>query len=469
MPTNALALKDSSDAYKQVTNFLDLYARDSQSLINGKPSYDIDAAAQQITRSHISWTSDSSGVANISYYFLTAPTQLFNSEDLGRFTALNTQQKAQTLLSLQSWEDVANVHFTQASSARTADITYGVYSKNDGTGAFAATSTYSNGDIAKSEIWIRDYSANVSPDTGNYGRQTITHETGHALGLSHPGDYNAGQGVPTYNDASYAQDTRGYSLMSYWEETYTSQDFKGAFASAPLVDDIAAVQLLYGANTSTRAGDTVYGFNSNTERDFYTATSANSKLVFAVWDGGGNDTLDFSGFSQAQKIDLHQGGFSDVGGLIGNVSIAKGANIENAIGGSGNDLIIGNDLANLLRGGAGNDIIYGGLGADQLSGGSGRDTFVYGSINDSKASAADRILDFTSGQDKIDLTGIDAFVNGGLQLSYVDAFSGTAGQAILAYDAASNAGKLSIDFSGNSQADFAINLIGQATQADIIA
>ncbi|MGO4611561.1 M10 family metallopeptidase C-terminal domain-containing protein, partial [Variovorax sp. 2RAF20] len=79
------------------------------------------------------------------------------------------------------------------------------------------------------------------------------------------------------------------------------------------MDDIVAVQKLYGANLETRADDTVYGFNSNAGRDFYSAMSADSKVVFSVWDGGGNDTLDFSGFSQNQKINLNQGSFSDVG------------------------------------------------------------------------------------------------------------------------------------------------------------
>lgn len=154
--------------------------------------------------------------------------------------------------------------------------------------------------------------------------------------------------------------------------------------------------------------------------------------------------------------------------MKGNVSIAAGVTVENAIGGSGSDLLIGNDVANVLKGGAGNDILYGGLGADQLWGGAGADTFVYGDIAESSAAAPDTLRDFVSGQDKIDLSGLDAFVNGGLVLQYVDAFAGKAGQAILSYDAASKAGSLAIDFSGDAHADFAINLIGQATQADIV-
>lgn len=105
---------------------------------------------------------------------------------------------------------------------------------------------------------------------------------------------------------------------------------------------------------STRTGDTVYGFNSNTGRDFLTATADNGKPVnFTVWDADGNDTLDFSGYSQQQMINLNDGAFSSVGGGTQNVAIARGAIIENAIGGSGRDVIIGNDQDNLLAGNAG--------------------------------------------------------------------------------------------------------------------
>ncbi|MDK2353217.1 serralysin family metalloprotease, partial [Pseudomonas paraeruginosa] len=374
MTYNDLVLNGRSDIYKQVDVFLNAYARGGDELINGKPSFDSAAAAEEITRTNRAWVEDASGSVNVSYYFLEAPTDYFNSRKLGTFTEFSNQQKAQTVLSLQSWSDVANVSFIEADSAQDADITYGFYSKADGGGAFASTRATKSGQIKSSEVWMRDYPANANPDNGNYGRQTLTHESGHALGLSHPGNYNATNGSPSYANASYAEDTRAYSVMSYWGEKNTGQDFKGVYSSAPLMDDIAAIQKLYGANMTTRTDDTVYGFNSNTERDFYTAASPNSKLVFSVWDADGNDTLDFSGFSQNQKINLNEKALSDVGGLKGNVSIAAGVTMENAIGGSGRDLLIGNDVANVIKGGAGNDVLYGGLGADQLWGGSGADT-----------------------------------------------------------------------------------------------
>ena len=82
----------------------------------------------------------------------------------------------------------------------------------------------------------------------------------------------------------------------------------------------------------------------------------------------------------------------DDGGFV----IASGVVIENAIGGNGDDEIIGNDVANELNGGA---------GKDNLWGHGEKDTFVFSSAPDADA---DTIKDFEIGVDKIDLSGIDA-------------------------------------------------------------
>jgi serralysin len=122
---------------------------------------------------------------------------------------------------------------------------------------------------------------------------------------------------------------------------------------------------------TTRTGDTVYGFNSNTGEPWFTLTSGLDKTVFAVWDAGGNDTFDFSGYGENATIDLRAGFFSSVGGLVGNVSIAQGVSIENAIGGFGSDSITGNALNNSIQGGGGGDIIMAGSGADTIADTSG--------------------------------------------------------------------------------------------------
>ncbi|MEN5094383.1 serralysin family metalloprotease [Pseudomonas protegens] len=460
-----------STAYQQVQAFSHLYDRGGSELVNGKPSFTADQAADSILRKGLSWhDQNGDGKIDLSYSFLTDKPANYNPA-LGSFSEFSALQKAQAQLSLQSWSDVANITFTESAKGGDGHLSFGNYNVSTGGAAFAYLPSGSSYD-GQSWYLINDqYRVNETPGNGNYGRQTLTHEIGHSLGLSHPGVYNAGSGSPTYNDVTYAQDTRGYSLMSYWSESHTGQDFSkdggGAYASAPLLDDIVAVQKLYGANHETRADNTVYGFNSNTGRDFYSAQSASDKLVFAVWDGGGNDTLDFSGFTQDQKINLNEGGFSDVGGLVGNVSIAHGVTVENAIGGSGNDLLIGNAAANILEGGAGNDILYGGGGGDTLWGGAGADTFVFGAASDSTFDAPDWIMDFASGEDKIDLSGL--FASTGATLNFVSGFTGHAGDAILTYFAETNQTSLMIDLTGHGAVDFAVGTVGQAAVTDIIA
>ncbi|KPA91882.1 epralysin [Pseudomonas asplenii] len=444
-------------------------------ITSGKPSYSVDQAAQQLTRSGQSWKDkDGNGTVELTFAFPDTPpsnfVELKVDHGLGGFGQFSALQQAQAVLALQSWADVANLSFTEAPSGGEGHLSFGNYEVGPAGSAAFAYAPGSDPDYdGQSWYLVSDsYDLNSAPGLNNYGRMSLVHEIGHTLGLSHPSDYGANVDQPSYRDAGYVQDTLGYSIMSYFSESNTGQNFvkNGAehYSSAPLRDDIAAIQKLYGANYSTRADDTVYGFNSNTGRDYLSAQSSADALVFSVWDGGGNDTLDFSGFTQDQEINLRAGSFSDVGGLRGNVSIAHGVTLENAIGGSGHDVLIGNDVANELRGGAGSDILQGGGGADRLWGGEGNDIFVFGAITDSTPQASDRIMDFVSGQDQIDLGRLTQ--GGGL--SFVDAFTGRAGEAVLSRDADTDQGTLAIDFSGQGLADFQVVTVGRMAVTDIL-
>ena len=260
----------ASSAFTAVDTFSHLYDRGTGT-VNGKPSFTADQAADEILRKGMSWQDkNADGKIDLTYTFLTDKPSNYNPK-LGNFSEFSAQQKAQAVLAMQSWSDVANVTFTEGKGGD-GHMTFGNYDVSTGGAAFAYLPQGSSYD-GQSWYLINDqYQVNKTPDTNNYGRQTLTHEIGHTLGLSHPGAYNAGNGNPTYGDAKYAEDTRGYSLMSYWSEANTDQNFSkdgsGAYASAPLMDDIVAVQKLYGANFETRADNTVYGLNSNADRGF---------------------------------------------------------------------------------------------------------------------------------------------------------------------------------------------------------
>lgn len=353
--------------------FLNADSRGAASGPNGKPSLTTSDAAAQLTRTGASWLGGQplgSGVT-VSFAFRSnAPTTM--PTDTNNFSQFSAAQIAATLLALQAWSDVANIRFTRVDDgtgySNNATMLFSNYaSGQDGAAAFAYMAGSSAVGSASGDVWVNNsLSYNVSPIQLGYGQHVLLHEIGHAIGLSHPAAYNASDGETiTYSqNATYYEDSRQYSVMSYFSESNTGASFFRAYSSAPLLDDIAAIQRLYGANMTTRTGDTVYGFNSNVGQPWFTTNSSSLGVIFSVWDAGGNDTLDFSGYSQNQAIDLRQGHFSNVGGMIGNVSIAMGAVIENAIGGSGADVLIGNSANNQMTGGAGNDDLDGGAGVD---------------------------------------------------------------------------------------------------------
>jgi Ca2+-binding RTX toxin-like protein len=322
-------------------------------------------------------------------------------------------------LAFELWDDLIALTLNESPGNANANITFNYSSNTSGGGTYAEWTGYSSGTnfgMSRAYIWLNtgwsSHNTDASMAFGGWGFTTYLHEIGHTLGLSHAGTYDAGNGgTITYaNNAEYAQDSLRYTVMSYFDATdaepfvdHASASGVWKYAQTPLLHDIAAIQAVYGADTTTRTGDTVYGFNSTAGRVVYDFAQ-NPDPILVIWDSGGTDTLDCSGYSTNQLINLTAGTYSNIGYLTYNVAIAFNCTIENATGGTGADTINGNGANNVILGGGGadtiggadgNDILNGGAGNDVIWGGAGDDTFVF-------STGADTIKDFTAGTGGID-------------------------------------------------------------------
>src|SRR5262249_6786131 len=103
---------------------------------------------------------------------------------------------------------------------------------------------------------------------------------------------------------------------------------------------------------------------------FLMTDTAQPKLVLN--GGDGTDTIDYSTFTSNVTVNLALGSATRVGTL---------SNVENAKGGSGDDILVGDANTNVLMGNDGRDVLIGGEGADYLFGGTGQDLLIAGSTD----------------------------------------------------------------------------------------
>jgi Ca2+-binding RTX toxin-like protein len=282
----------------------------------------------------------------------------------------------------------------------------------------AAGDTYTNienltgSDFA--DTLIGDTSAVGNTLNGGLANDLLIDGTGSSADI-----YIGGAGVDTL---SYELSATGVSLTlsgggsagDAVGDSYTGiEQVVGTAYDDNLEGDTADNILSGGAGNDVLSGsggnDTLYGGLGN---DILKASAGTGTHLYYGGDafaGAGNDTVSYEGFSSKINVNLTQldGNTNGVAG-----SIERFYEISNLIGGSNNDSLSGNALANTLSGGAGDDVLKGldgldtllagagddvldgGAGADILNGGTGVDTVTYAQSN------AAIVVDFVEGANR---------------------------------------------------------------------
>lgn len=289
---------------------------------------------------------------------------------------LTSEGKKLARWALEAWETVADLEFVETSSGG-ADITF----DDNKSGAFAGSTYTLDGTILSSTVnisssWIGRYGSGVT----SYTMSTYIHEIGHALGLGHQGSYDGEASYPY--DATFSNDSYQLSVMSYFQQDdNTTVDASYAEPMSAMMVDVVAIQEHYGApddSSSPTAGDTTWGENGTlgTYMDRYLADGAlpSDPITITIYDVSGTDKIDFRSQADAINFNLNAESFSDVGGLVGNIGIARNTTIEDLITGSGDDTVTGNWAANTITTQGGDDSVLGENGWDRIWLGDGADT-----------------------------------------------------------------------------------------------
>ncbi|MBA5723815.1 M10 family metallopeptidase C-terminal domain-containing protein [Candidatus Liberibacter sp.] len=306
-----------------------------------KPFFSTDDIAKHLIRNK-----------NWSYHLVTKNPWVLKDHQLTySFIGFGSDEKNVVRSALEKWSQVTGITFYETSDH--CDIKFEnnlsaryYCSPSDGS-QYHMCINLPKPNLPQQKIW-----------EGTYHYYAALHEIGHALGLSHPGNYN---GFATYGkDNDFENDSHSTSVMSYFGQDTNFSAIKDTvgYSITPMVADILAVQEIYGL-PKEKLENNIYQISVES------INPDGILVVQALYDSGGYDTLNTEYLGRVNNyITLNPEEWSDLGGYRKNFVIARNTIIEKAIGGDGNDIIIGNVADNTLKGGSGENIIDGREGLD---------------------------------------------------------------------------------------------------------
>lgn len=359
-----------------------------------------------------------SSKTKLTYSFLT-PLTVDSSASASEkaMTEMDAVQKKAVKDAFGYLSSLVNVEFTDVSGQKDsnindltgkADINFGMNIQKNSAGY--ANPPHASG--AHPSYLFLDSGAptNNSFEEGTYGWETLVHEIGHAMGLKHPANVNAGGGGAPQPYLPKATDNRNFSIMSYNNASNTSDinitftgnaNGWGASYKTDVVNpstfmtyDIAALQYLYGQNK-----------DENIYKDLTVTFGADFKGIKTIY-APINGSMDASATTKNNVFDLRGGGYSTIGysmqdqvtaqlkqqgatdGQITDVlnykdlklkpAIANGYNGQNTVG-----LAFGSHITSVTGGSAKDQFYVNGTDNVTIDGGAGDDTvYLTGSASD---------------------------------------------------------------------------------------
>ena len=379
MPVTPRRVEPTRIVYDGVASFMDFAEKELEENIEGLPKAD-DGFTKSLQYVGSNWNYVGLTQGNVLYYSFDTDMSWLEATDNAdspyvlTYGRLDAFYHAHCETAFRMLSDITGIHFEATTDLEKSNIhIFG------GSGGWAGLTNFPTPTTAA--VFIDTEEGFNSSDPYKYNFDTIAHELGHALGMTHPfgenADYKEEYADNAYNDEDY-------TIMSYTNGLF------GDYAACYGPRDILALRYLYGTDGLNGKEGVVFVNTPTPGADSLRGTDKDD--LFG--GGAGDDTM------------LGLGGDDSLMGMEDNDLLRGGAGNDTLLGGAGDDNLYGDAGKDSLTGGAGNDKLFGGAGADLLFGGGGDDTLEGGAGADrfvvNQGDGKDAITDF-SAEDSLEL------------------------------------------------------------------